>query len=168
MWTFPNARKDSENFFWSRKDSNYLDITLEVFRRDDSRDIRQVKNLTRGEEDFSQFMQLRNQLDIAAEKMSEDENLSPLQIPTFFKDMDEQLRRAHNFVDVMERANRKVCATLLRYKVDRLESSYAQVQLLAGKNEDEKFQRIVYMNYKLEEVIYLLDVNDFSVWVSYH
>ena len=48
--------------------------------------------------------------------------------------------------------------TLLRYSVDKRESSYAQVRLVAWKEEDVKFQQIVYLNYKLEEFIYLLDV----------
>ena len=48
--------------------------------------------------------------------------------------------------------------TLLRYNVYRPESSYAQVQLFARKKEDEKFQQVVYVKYKLEEFMYLLDV----------
>ena len=42
--------------------------------------------------------------------------------------------------------------------MDKPESSYAQVQLFVRKKEDEKFQQVVYVNYKLEEFIYLLDV----------
>ena len=48
--------------------------------------------------------------------------------------------------------------TLLRYKVEKPESSYAQVRLLAMKREDENFQQVVFVNYKLEEFIRLLDV----------
>ena len=48
--------------------------------------------------------------------------------------------------------------TLLRYKVDNSDSSYAQVGLFGRKKEEEKFQQIVYVNYKLDEFIYLLDV----------
>ena len=40
----------------------------------------------------------------------------------------------------------------------QLEISFAQVQLFARKEEDEKFQQNVYVNYKLEVIIYLLDV----------
>ena len=58
----------------------------------------------------------------------------------------------------MDRANRKICVTLLQYNVDKPESSYAQVRLFERKKEDEKFQQVVYVNYKLEEFIYLLDV----------
>ena len=47
--------------------------------------------------------------------------------------------------------------TLLRYKVDNPETSYAQVRLF-GRKEEEKFQQIVYVNYKLDEFVYLLDV----------
>ena len=73
------------------------------------------------------------------------------------KDMDEQLQLVHKVVDVVDRANWKICVTLLRYNVDMFESSYAQVRLFARKKEDEIFQQVVYVNYKLEEFIYLLD-----------
>ena len=72
--------------------------------------------------------------------------------------MDEQLELAHKVVDVVDRTVRNILVTLLRYNVDNPESSYAQVQLIARKIEDEKFQQNVYVNYKLEEFIYLLDV----------
>ena len=87
-----------------------------------------------------------------------EENLTPVQIPTLSKDMEEQLKLAHKVVDVVDRANTKICVTLLRYNVDKPESSYAQVRLFIRKKEDEKFQQVVYVKYKLEEFIYLLDV----------
>ena len=48
--------------------------------------------------------------------------------------------------------------TLLRYNVDKTESSYAQVRLFARKKEDKKFQQVVYVKYKLEVLFFLLDV----------
>ena len=60
------------------------------------------------------------------------------------KDMDEQLKLAHKVVDVVDRTNRRICVTLLRYNVDNPESSYAQVHLFARKKEYEKFQQVVY------------------------
>ena len=72
--------------------------------------------------------------------------------------MYDQLKLAHKVVDVVDGANRKICVTLLRYNVDEPESSYAHVRLFARKKEDQKFQQVVYVNYKLEEIIYLLDV----------
>ena len=74
------------------------------------------------------------------------------------RDMDEQIKLTHKVVDVVDRTNRKICVTLLRYNVDQPESSYAQVRLFARKKEDDKFQQVVYVNYKLEEFNYLLDV----------
>ena len=73
------------------------------------------------------------------------------------KDMDEQLKPAHNIVDVADRANRKICVTQLQYHFDKPESSDAQVRLFARKKEDQKFQQVVSVKYKLEEFIYLLD-----------
>ena len=111
-----------------------------------------------GEVDFKHFMRLRNQLVNAAENFAREENLMPVLIPTMSKDMDEQPKLAHKVGDVVDRANRKICATLLRFNVDKPQSSYAQIRLFARKKEDEKFQQVVYVNYQLEEFIYLLDV----------
>ena len=72
--------------------------------------------------------------------------------------MEEQLKLVHKVIDIVDRPMRKTCVTLLRYKVDNPETSYAQVRLFGRKKEDEKFQQIVYVNYKLDEFVYLLDV----------
>ena len=113
-----------------------------------------------GEADFNQFIRLRNQLVIAAEHFAREENLIPVLIPTISKDMHEKLKLAHKVVHVVDRASRKICVTLLRYNVNKPESSYAQVRIIARKKEDENFQQFDYINYKLEEIIYLLDVMD--------
>ena len=76
-------------------------------------------------------MRLTNQLVNAARNIAREENLTPVLIPTMSKDMDEQLKLAHKVVVVVDRANRKICVTLLRYNVDKPESSYAQVRLFA-------------------------------------
>ena len=145
-------------FSWSKNDSNYLDVKLKVFRKDDKKEFRLVQNLIMGEADFKRFMRLRNQLVNAADNFVREENLTTVQIPISSKDMEEQLKLAHKVVDVVDRANKRICVTLLRYNVDNPESSYAQVRLFVKKKEDEKFQQVVYVNYKLEEFIYLLDV----------
>ena len=116
------------------------------------------QNLTMGEAVFNQFMRLRNQLVITAENFAREENLSRVLIPTMFKDKADQLKLAHKAVDVVDRANRKSSVTLLRYNVDKPDSSYAHVQFFAKKKEDEKFQQVIYVNYKLEEFIYLPSV----------
>ena len=140
-------------FSWSKIDCNYLDVKLKVFRKDDKKEFRLVQNLTMGEADFKQFLRLRNQLVNAAKNFAREGGLTPELIPTMSKDMDEQFKLAHKVVDVVDRANRKICVTLLRYNVDKPESFYAQVRLLARKKEDEKFQQVVCVNYKLEDFI---------------
>ena len=135
-----------------------MDIKLEVFKKDDNKEFRLVENVTMGKAYFIQFMRLRNQLVIAAEKIAREDNLSPVLIPRMSEEMDEQLKLADKVVDVVDRPNRKICVTLCRYNVDKPESSYAQVRFFTRKKEDEKFQQVVYVKYKLEESIYLLDV----------
>ena len=74
------------------------------------------------------------------------------------KVIDEQLKLAHKLFDVVDRANQTVCVTLLQYNVDKPESSYAQFQLFASKEENEKFQQIVFVHYKLKTFTYILHV----------
>ena len=136
-------------FFWSKNDSNCLDVKLKIFKKDDNKEFRLVQNRTMGESHFNQFMQLRNQLVNAAENSAREESLTPDLIPTMSNDVDEKLKVAHRLIDVVDRANRKICVTLLRYNVDKLESSYAQVRLFVRKKEDEKFKQVAYVNYKL-------------------
>ena len=145
-------------FSWSKNDSNYLDIKLKVFKREDKNaEFRLRQNLSMGEADFKQFLRQRNQLVVAADHFLREQNLSPVLQSTLSKDMEEQLKLVHEVIDVVDRSNR-ICVTLLRYKVDNPDTSYAQVRLFGRKTEEEKFQQIVYVNYKLDEFIYLLDV----------
>ena len=144
-------------FFWSKNDSNYWDAKLKVFRKDDKKEFRLVQNVSMGEADFNQLMRLRNQLVNAEENFAREGNFPPVLISTMSKDMDEQLKLAHKVVDVVDRANRKICETLLRYNVNKPESSYTQVRLFSRKKEDEKFQQVVYVNYKLGDFFYLLN-----------
>ena len=136
-------------FFWSKNDSNYLEV--KVFKKNGKKDFQLVQNLTMQEADFNQFMRLRNQLVNAAKNFAREENLTPVLIPTMSKDMDKQLKLDESVIDVVDRASRKNCVTLLRYNVDRPESSYAPVQFFARKKGDEKFQQNIYAKYKFEE-----------------
>ena len=78
-------------------------------------------------------MRLRNQLVVVAENFAPEKNL-PL-IPRLPKNMDEQLKLAHNVVYVVHRANRKICVTLLQNRVNKPESFYAQIRILFKEEE---------------------------------
>ena len=113
-----------------------------------------------GESDFSQFTRWRNRLVTAAPKFREKQMVSSIQIPRRYTDKDEQFKLAHRLVDDVDLPNKKICVTMLSYNVGKLESSYAQVQLFAEKNDGVKYQQIVYMNYNLDDIIYLLDLKN--------
>ena len=72
--------------------------------------------------------------------------------------MEEQLKLDNKVIDVVDRPNRRICVTLLCYRAENPETSSAQVRLLGRKKEEEIFQQTVYVNYKLDELVYLLDV----------
>ena len=146
-------------FFWTKNDSNYLDIKLKVFKREDKNaEFRLRKNLSKGEADFNQFIRQRNQLVVAADIFLREQNLLPVLQSSLSKDLEEQLKLVRKEIDVVHRPNRRICVALLRYKVDNPETSYAEVRLFGRKKEEENFQQIVFVNFKLDEFVYLLDV----------
>ena len=111
-----------------------------------------------GEADFNQFIRLRNQLVGAVRDFSEEENLPPVQMKLLTKDMEEQRKLTHKFVENVYRPHRNFCVTMLSYIVEKPESSYVQVQLFGRRKDEEKINQIVYVNYKLDETVFLLDV----------
>ena len=145
--------------FLDQKDDNYLDIKPEVFKREDKNaqfNVRQ--NIRMGEADFNRFIRQRNQLVVAEDNFLREQTLSLVLQSTLSKDMVEQLKLVHKVIDVVDCPNRTICVTILRYRPDNSETSYAQVRLIGRKKEDEKVQQILYANYKLDEFLYLLDV----------
>ena len=150
---------------WSKNSFDYLDVELKVIKRDENKQFRLAQNLTMGEADFNQFIRLRNQLVVAVRDFSKEENLPPVQVKLPAKDMEEQLKLTHKVVEVVDGPHRKICVTMLRYNVEKPETSYVQVRLFGRRKDEEKFNQIVYVNYKLDEFIYLLDVMK-SVYVK--
>ena len=146
-------------FLWAKKDSIYLDNKVKVFKREHKiAEFGLRQNLTMREADFNQFFRQRNQLVVAADNFLREQILSPVLQTKLSKDMEEQLKLVQKVTDVVDRPNKRLCVTLLRYKVDNPKTSYAQVRLFARKTEEENFQQIVYVNYKLDAFVYLLDV----------
>ena len=113
-------------FSWFKKDSNYLDIKLKVFKRENKNaEFRLRQNLSMGETVFNQFIRQRNQLNVAADNFLKEQSLPPVLQSTLSKDMEEQLKLVHKVIDVVDHPNRKICVALLRYKVDNPDTSYA-------------------------------------------
>ena len=159
MGTLASVKTDLDETLGSKNDSNYLDIKQKVFQREDKNaELRLRQNLLKGEVDLNQFIRQRNQLIFAAENFLREQNLLPVLHSTLSKDMEEQLKLVHKVIDVVDCPNRRICVTQLRYKADNPETSYAQVRLFGRKTEEEKFQQIVYVNYKFDEFVNLLDV----------
>ena len=158
MWIWQKFRQIWA-IFLVQNDSNYLDIKLKMFKREDTNaEFRLRQNFSMGEVDFKQFIRQRNQLFVAADNFLREQNLSPVLQSSLSKDMEEQLKLVHKVIDVVDCPNRRICVTLLRYKVNNPETYYAQVGLFGRKKEEEKFPQIVCVKYRLDEFIYLLDV----------
>ena len=78
-------------FSWSKKDHNYLDIKLKVFKREDrNAELRLRQNFSMGEADFNQFIRQKNQLVVAADNFLREQTLLPVLQSTLSKDMEER------------------------------------------------------------------------------
>ena len=91
-----------------------------------------------GEADFNHFVRLRNQLVVAVRDFSKEKSLPPEQVKLLAKDMEEQLKLTHRIVEVVDRPHRKNCVTMLRYNVEKPETSYVQVRLFGRRKDEEK------------------------------
>ena len=131
---------------WSKDSFDYLDLKLKKFKRDENKQFRLAQNLTMGGADFKLFIRLRNQLVVAVRDFSKEENLFPVQVKLLAKDMEEQLKLTHKVVEVVDRPHRKLCVIMLRYNVEKPETSYVQVRLFGRKKDEEKTNQIVYVN----------------------
>ena len=133
-----------------------MDIKLKVFKREDKNaEIRLRQNLSMGEADFNQFIRQRV---VAADNLLTEQSLCAFLESALSKDMEEQLKLVNKGIDVVDRPNRSICVILLRYNTDNPQTSYAQVHLIRRKKDEEKFQLIVYISYKVDEIVDLLDV----------
>ena len=154
MWTLTKKTREIWTFFWTKKDSNFLNIKLKVFKREYKNAASRLRqNFLIGEADFNQFNRQRNQLVVAADNFLREQNLSPVLQPTLSKDMEEQLNLVHKVIVVVHCPNRRIFVTLLRYKADKPETSCARVRLFGLKKKEEKIQQNVYVNYKLDQFV---------------
>ena len=113
-------------FSWTKSHSNYLDIKLKVFKRENKNaEIRLRQIFPMGEVDFNQFIRQRKQLVVAADNSLREQNLSPFFQFRLSKDLEEQMKLFHKVVKVVNCPNRRIFVTLLRYKADKPETSYA-------------------------------------------
>ena len=119
MSILANANFSFGQFSWSKNDSIYFDVKFNVFKKNVNKEFRLIQNRTVAEADFSQFMRLRNQLVIAGKNFAREETLPPVAIATLSKGMVEHLKLAHKVVGVVDRSDRKICVTLLRYNMDK-------------------------------------------------
>ena len=156
---FDKSQDSFGRFSWTKNDSNYLDIKLKVSKREDKNaDFRLRQKFSIGEAEFNQFIWQRNQLVVAANNFLREQTVSPVLQSTLSKDTEEQLKLVHKVIDIVNRPQRGICLTLLWYKADNPYTCFAQVRLYGRRTEEEKFQQIVYVNYKFDEFVFLLYV----------
>ena len=143
---FGKCRDRFGRISWSESSIDYLDVKLKVFKNDENKQFRVAQNLKLGEADFNQFLRLRSQLVVAVRDFSKEENLPRVQVKLLAKDMEEQLKLTHKVVEVVDRPHRKICVAILRYNVEKPETSYVQVRKFGRRKDEEKFNQIVYVN----------------------
>ena len=146
---------------WSQieKDNQkYLDIQLKVFRKDDKGDFRRHQQINLGVFDFKQLLCLRNPIVLAVREFSTDETLKEVVTSPLSKDLDEKLKDVQKAMTIVDRPKRKIIATKKKYCMDKPASTYVQLRLFTRNSEHDKFQQLVFVNYKYDEFLYLLDI----------
>ena len=136
---FGNCQDRFGRFSWSKNSFDYLDVKLKVFKRNENKQFRLAQNLTMGEADFNQFIRLRSQLIVAVRDFSKEESLPLVQLKLLAKDMEEQNKLTHKVVEAVGRPHTKICVTMLRYNVEKPETSNVQVRLF-GRRKRKKIQ----------------------------
>ena len=138
--------------------SKYLDIQLKVFQKDDKGDFRRYQQIKLGVFDFKELLCLRNPIAQAVREFSTDETLEEVVTSPLSKDLDEQLKDVQKAITIVDRPKRKIFVTLKKYCMDKPESTYVQLRLFTRNSEHDKFQQLVFVNYKYDEFLYSLDV----------
>ena len=110
---FGKCQDSFRRFSWSKNDSNYLDIKLKLFKREDKNaEFRLRQYLSMGETHFNQLIRQRNQLIVAADNFFKEQNLSLVLQFALSKDKEEQLKLVHKVIDVVDRPNKNhLCDT---------------------------------------------------------
>ena len=96
--TFVDSGKNEERFartFWSqigRNNNKYLEIQLNMFRRDDKAEFHKNQQNKLGESGFKQLLKLRNLIVVATGENSGQENLRPIVTSPLSQDLEEQLK----------------------------------------------------------------------------
>ena len=120
-----------------------MDIKLEMFRSEDKNaEFRLTQNLSKGEADFNQFIRQRNQLVVAADNFLREQNLPPVLQSTLSKDMQEQMKLVHKVIDIVDRPNRSICVTPLRYKVDNRKLPLLKFVYSDGRRRKKNFSKL--------------------------
>ena len=89
-----------------------------------------------GEACFNQSTRKRHQLIVAVDNFLTEQNLASSLQSTLSKDIEEQLKLVQKVFDVVDCPKSRICVTLLRYKADNPETSYAQVHLFGRRKEE--------------------------------
>ena len=127
-----------------KNDSNYLDVKLEIFKRDDNRDFQPAQIFTLVESHSKKisdwgtnwyFQQKRTK------KIEKDKLWFPIPITTTSLDMEEQLKSVQKIVDYLDRPNRKSCLTQLQYGLEKPIKSSTQVQRFTKKKDARNFSK---------------------------
>ena len=73
-------------FSWFKNEKNYLEIHFKVFKKDIAKEFKLYQCVSLGQYDFKQFLRLRNQLIVAADNCTKEENLPYINVVGLSRD----------------------------------------------------------------------------------
>ena len=138
--------------FLVQNESRYFNVKLQNFKNDDNKEFRLVQNLTMRETEFNRFMRLIYQLVNAAE------NSSTVLIPTTSEDMDQTTQTGSQGSWLSGSSKQNDLTDCIAAHWWQAWVFLCSSQIISREKDDEKFQQIEYVKYKLEDFIHRLDV----------
>ena len=121
----------------------YLNVKLEVFKKNDSRNLRLVQNITRMVR-FQPIHMIDQSAVRSGRKLSQRSKAVPLLITTISENLEYQLKLVDKAVYVVERTIKRKCGTQQRYSMGKPENFYPEIGLFATKKEKKKYQQNVF------------------------
>ena len=68
------------------------------------------------------------------------------------------MRNNSNSSEVIDDPNGNTCVTLVKYKKETRESSYAHFQKILRKEQEKKVEKFVTVSHTIDEFFYVIDV----------
>ena len=110
-----STKTDLDAFRGPKTKKNISRYNSKSFKKDIANEFKRYQCVSLEQYDFKQFLRLRNQLTVAADNFTKEDNLPYINIVGLSRDIDKQLKHVHKVIEIAEGPSAKCalqcCAT---------------------------------------------------------